>query len=168
MASSSSIQFGALGSVPTFDQKKYPDVYYDALLVRQAISILSRFVDLYTASTIIAVLSEDIPAGAVVNFYSVAGTITARKASALDGTKPGMGFSESNQTNGSVGSFRASGFCESMSGLVPGNYYYLSDSSPGNVTATAPTTAGHLVQGIGLALTSTTMVFRPAAPWKQL
>jgi hypothetical protein len=44
------------------------------------------------------------------------------------------------------------------SGLTANSVYYTSDGTAGTITATAPTTSGHFVQRIGMAL-STTVLF---------
>lgn len=47
------------------------------------------------------------------------------------------------------------------SGLTPGVTYFLSDTTPGAITATAPTTTGTLVERVGVAIDSSTIVIMP-------
>lgn len=44
-----------------------------------------------------------------------------------------------------------------VAGLTPGVVYFLSDATAGDVTDTAPTTAGSIVQQVGVALNATTI-----------
>lgn len=49
-------------------------------------------------------------------------------------------------------------------GLAPGAFYYVSQSTPGNITATPPT-GGQIIMPIGLALSNTIMLLcSPTAP----
>ena len=50
------------------------------------------------------------------------------------------------------------------SGLNPGNFYYLSNSSAGAITDTAPTTAGHYQTVIGEAGTAAQLVVKIEPP----
>jgi hypothetical protein len=51
-----------------------------------------------------------------------------------------------------------------LSSLTIGARYYLSGSTAGAITTTAPTTAGHIVQYIGYAISATELVFEPSDP----
>jgi len=50
-----------------------------------------------------------------------------------------------------------------LSGATPGNVF-LSASVPGGFTSTAPSTAGHVVQRLGVATSATTVNFEPSQP----
>lgn len=47
-------------------------------------------------------------------------------------------------------------------GLTAGAVYYVSDSSAGAITATKPTTSGHYIQRVGVALSSTQLLIQPS------
>jgi hypothetical protein len=49
-------------------------------------------------------------------------------------------------------------------GLTPGVYYYVSDATPGTLTKTAPTVAGHYVTAVGLSIDNETLVLNPQYP----
>jgi hypothetical protein len=116
------------------------------------------------ASTITVATSENLAAGDLVNLYSNAGTINARKAdaSAANAGKRAHGFVLAGVTapaNATV-YIGQSSVNSGVSGLTVGSEYYLS-STAGGVTTTSPTTAGHLVQSVGVARSATELVFNP-------
>lgn len=51
------------------------------------------------------------------------------------------------------------GYCETLSGLTPGTVYFLSNVTPGALTATEPTTVGHISKPLVIADTSTSGYF---------
>lgn len=55
----------------------------------------------------------------------------------------------------------ASGLITGLSGLTAGTVYFLSDSSAGAYTATAPSTAGYIVRPVLLAVTTTSAIYLP-------
>lgn len=117
------------------------------------------------ASTITVATSENLSAGDLVNLYSNSGTINARKADAstANAGKIAHGFVLAGTTspnNATVYIGQAS-VNSGVSGLTVGAEYFLSGSTAGGVTATAPTTAGHLLQRVGVARSATELVFNP-------
>lgn len=157
-----------LGAFPAIDEHKYPDIYSVFVQTFNAIRNLQQILDLYVSPLAAAITSEAIPAGAMVNFYSVAGVLIARNASAVDGTKPCHAFAGTSVGSGATGQFQTTGTNQLIGGLTPGTLYFLSDGSPGNITATMPTIAGHLVQAIGVAISDQMLIFNPSSNWKQL
>jgi hypothetical protein len=103
--------------------------------------------------------SEDIAAGAMVNIWDNAGIANIRNASAAVWTKPAHAFASGAVASGSIGQVVFTGQ-NTTSGLTPGTLY-LSPSTPGGVTSTAPTTPGQAVQIVGIAISATTMNFAP-------
>lgn len=105
------------------------------------------------AATVMAVTSEALAAGDVVNFHSVAGERRVRKANATDVTKPAHGFvlsavsigvsaevyTDGQNVAGALGSFVAADI---------GKTIFLSTSA-GLVTLTPPTANGNIVQPLG-------------------
>lgn len=106
------------------------------------------------------VTSESLIAGDFVNIYNVTGTPTARKADA-SADKPAHGYVLVGVTapaNATV--YIGKGKNNQLTGLVPGTRYFLSASSPGAATATAPAeTSGSITQILGFAASATELVF---------
>lgn len=117
------------------------------------------------ASTITVASSENLAAGDLVNLWNDSGTIKARKADASTASagKRAHGFvlaAVTSPANATVYIGQAS-INSGVSGLTVGSEYFLSGGTAGLVTATAPTTAGHLVQSVGVARSATELVFNP-------
>ena len=107
------------------------------------------------SNTKVLVASEALTAGDFVNFWSDSGTIKARKADASQGTtKKAFGYVKANVLINGDATVYFEGTNTSLIGLTPLSQYFLS-ATPGAVTATAPTTAGHIRQPLGNALSAT-------------
>lgn len=116
------------------------------------------------ADTRVAVASENLSAGDVVNLYNDAGTLKARKADATGGVaKKADGFVIAAVTSGANATVYFDGTITGLSGLTPGEIYYLSTTA-GAVTTTIPTTATHIAQSVGKALSATELSFEPGEP----
>ncbi|MCS6930560.1 MAG: hypothetical protein NZM43_13815, partial [Saprospiraceae bacterium] len=89
------------------------------------------------------------------------GNVRKADASAANAAKAAVGFVLSAVANGASATVYLEGNNDARSSLTVGALYFLSASSPGGVTTTAPTTAGHLVQALGRAINSTTIAFDP-------
>lgn len=96
-------------------------------------------------------------------YVSSAGSVDLAQADAA-GTKSVVGFVyDTSIATATTGSIQTDGVIEvadwtSIAGsatLTAGSKYYLSDSSPGEITSTAPTTSGNYVVPIGTALSTT-------------
>ncbi len=108
--------------------------------------------------------SESLSSGALVNIYDASGTATARNADATDATKPATGFVQAATTSPASATVYFPGqIVSGVSGLTAGASVFLSASTPGGVTTSAPSTAGNLVQQVGTALSTTSFVFQPMA-----
>jgi hypothetical protein len=93
--------------------------------------------------------------------YLNGSAINARKANATDNTKPAYGFVKAAVTSPNSGS--VTGLYEDnayVSSLTIGSVYYLSTTG-GAVTATAPSTAGNIVQQLGIASAATNLKAAP-------
>lgn len=102
---------------------------------------------------------ENLTAGDFINLFLSGGVIKARKADATTTGKPAHGFVLSNvvaPANATV--YGLSNTNTQLSGLVIGTDYYLS-TTPGAVTATAPTGVGNLSQYLGIANDTDELVF---------
>lgn len=101
------------------------------------------------------VATEALTAGDLVNVYNSTG-IKCRKADASTsaGGKRAHGFVLANVSSSGTALVYFSGQNTSVSGLTPGTTYVLSDTTPGGLLALAsgPTTAGHLLQVVGVAI----------------
>lgn len=108
--------------------------------------------------------SEALAAGDLVNIWSNAGVENVRKAdaSAANAGRIAHGFVLSAVSAGANASvFPFGGTVSGLTGLTPGAIYFLSNSTPGGRTTTPPSTAGHSVQVVGIALSATDLIFDP-------
>lgn len=117
------------------------------------------------ADTLTVLASEALTAGQLVNVYNNASTLNVRKAdaSAASAGKIANGFVLANVSSAANATVYRIGQNNQVTGLTPGPLF-LSDSTPGAVTSTAPTTSGHTVQKVGDAATATLMDFEPGPP----
>jgi hypothetical protein len=108
------------------------------------------------AETQSATATEALVAGDFVNIYDNAGTKSIRKADKSNGRRAD-GYVIAAVANAAVGTVYTDGMNTSRTGLTAGAIYYL--DTTGNVTLTPATTAGHLHQEIGKAVTTTALIF---------
>lgn len=106
--------------------------------------------------------SEDIGAGKLVNIHDVAGAFRIRLADASN-NRPAHGFVKVAVLNTAMGTVYFDSSDDVLSGLSPGEQF-LSESVPGGVTETAPTTPGSIVQKVGFAYSATAMNFQYTPP----
>lgn len=103
--------------------------------------------------------SENLLAGDFVNIYSNAGTANVRKADATSNAKPAHGFVLANVTSPAAAVvYFISNRNTAVSGLTVGSDYWLS-TTPGTVTATAPSSSGNIIQLLGRCVTATLLPF---------
>lgn len=113
------------------------------------------------ADTISVTASEALSDGDFVNLYSNTGAF-CRKADGSAAGKPADGFVlASVSSSGTATVYPIGTLNNHRSGMTPGARQYLSDTTPGAITATVPTTAGHVVQEIGVASSATEIIFKP-------
>lgn len=111
------------------------------------------------AEVIVRPSSENLTAGDFVNLYDNAGTVNVRKADATNNSKPAHGFVLAGVTspaNATV--YLISGTNTGVTGLTLGVDYFLS-TTPGGVTATAPSASGNIVQFLGRTALATSLPF---------
>lgn len=109
-------------------------------------------------NTMTITTSEALAAGDFVNLHNSTG-VKARKADASSSAKQAMGFVISSVSSGASATVYPLGSINTgVSGLTAGTEYWLS-TTPGGVVVVAsiPTTAGQLVQFLGVAISSTAM-----------
>lgn len=108
--------------------------------------------------------SENLTAGNFVNLYNNT-VINARKADATTSAKPAHGFVLANVTspaNATV--YGISNKNTAQSGMTIGARQYLATTA-GDRTETAPSTAGNIVQYLGIANAATSIVFSNENYW---
>jgi len=115
------------------------------------------------ANTGTATASEAIGARDLVNVYDDDGTTKVRKADASVSGKEANGFCPSAFAESATATIYYGGQITGLTGLTAGEYY-LSDDTPGGITLTPPSDAGHIVQAIGNAVSATALNFEPDRP----
>lgn len=102
--------------------------------------------------------SENLAGGDFINLWNDGGTVKARKANAsAEGTRA-MGFVLSSVVSPANALVYLEGRNTAKTGLTLAQQYWLSDSVPGDVTTTPPSTgAGKIVQLLGMAYSPTAM-----------
>ena len=112
----------------------------------------------------VLVASETLAVNDLVNIWNDAGTPKARKADATAEGKEVHGFVKAGVASAANASVYFEGRISGLAGLTAGARQYLSASSPGLMTDTAPNTAGNVVQFVGVAVSATEIDFEPADP----
>lgn len=111
------------------------------------------------AETVVAATSENLVAGDFVNLYLNGGVITLRKADSTTNTKPAHGFVTAGTTSPASATMFILGVSNgNVTGLTIGSRYFLDKTTPGGVTATPPAVAGNIVQEIGIATATTSIL----------
>lgn len=108
------------------------------------------------------ITSEALSAGHLINLYNSAGLRAQRADAAF--ARRAHGYVRAAFASGAVAEVYVSGFNDLLSGLVVGTTVYLSDTTPGTVTATPPTASGHIVQAIGIVTGVNEINFEPSEP----
>ncbi len=111
------------------------------------------------AEVIVVQAGEALSAGDVVNIYDDSGTKKARKASAVDATKPAHGYVDDSYTQGSNATVYTDGFLPGT-GFTVGSRYFLS-TTPGQVTTIPPSGSGNIIQAVGVAIAPDKIKFEP-------
>lgn len=102
--------------------------------------------------------SENLSAGDMVNIHLVSGNARVRRADASSDVKQAHGYVLASVTSGNNATVYFGNKLTGLSSLTIGSEYFLSASTPGAVTTTVPTTAGHIVQRIGVAYSATELL----------
>ena len=110
---------------------------------------------------ILLTASETLAAGNLISILNDGGVIKMRKA---DSNAPyaSDGYVLQAVTSGDLGYFYVDGVNDAVSGLTLGNQFL--SATAGATTTTAPTTAGNIVQSVGIALTSSKLLFQRGLP----
>lgn len=108
------------------------------------------------------IAAENLTANQLVNcFTDTDGVSKVRRADASVSYKPANAYVTASYSSGSAATVLTSGTVSGFSGLTTGMTVYLSDSTPGGIMTSAPTTYGHLSQVVGTAASATTINFMP-------
>lgn len=106
------------------------------------------------ADSVTLTTGEAVSAGDMV-YISAAGLVFKADASAA--AKAAMGFVIAGFLISTSATVYFDESNTGVTGLTVGSKYYLSGSTPGAVTTTAPTTSGYIVQEIGFATATTSL-----------
>jgi hypothetical protein len=115
----------------------------------------------FGTDTVTVTASEALSAGDFVNLWSSTG-IKARKADNTTAGKQAHGYVIAGVSNGASATVYMSGENTAVTGLTVGARQFL--SATGGHTETAPTTAGQVLQVLGVATSTTSISFAPATP----
>lgn len=107
--------------------------------------------------------SENLAAGDFVNVYNDTGTAKVRKADASAAGKYAHGFVLDAVTSGNAATVYFEGPNTQVTGATPGEVF-LSATTAGGFTSTAPTGTGKVVQKIGVATAATNINFEWLQP----
>jgi len=107
---------------------------------------------------------EDLSAGDAVHIVD-SGGLKVRKASANSSDQyPADGFIKDNCSSGSTVQVYFVGINSNVTGLSIGADVYLSDTTAGGYTTTAPNGTGELVQRVGVALSANSFIWQRSEP----
>lgn len=109
-------------------------------------------------TTVSATAGENLAEGDIVELYNNVGTLSVRKATAATWYKA-EGFVLDTITSGNAGTVYLTGTVTGLAGLTPGGKQFL--STTGDVIEAPATTSGYIIQEVGVALSATTILFRP-------
>lgn len=113
------------------------------------------------ADTVQITASEALSAGDYVNIWNSSGP-KCRKADATAAGKEAHGFVLAAVSNAATATIYLEGTNNQHSSLTAGNMYL--STTPGAATATPPSTAGNVIQRIGVAVSATQVSFEPDTP----
>jgi len=77
---------------------------------------------------------------------------------------PAIAVATATITNGTTGVYQIAGVLAGLSGLTAGSVYYLSQTTAGAMTTTAPSTVGQYVVRLGIAISTTEFLIRIERP----
>lgn len=101
---------------------------------------------------------EALAAGDFVNIFLNSSVRNARKADASNG-RQAHGFVTSSVASSGTATVILQGTNTALTGLTIGSRYFLSPSAAGTGTLTSPSSSGHKIQVLGIAVTATSINF---------
>lgn len=114
------------------------------------------------ADTAIIQASEALVAGDWVNIWNSAGSARVRKADAAAAGKDAHGFVLAAVANGANATVYFEGTNNQVTGQTAGQVYL--SATAGQGTATPPSSAGQVIQRIGIAISATAVNFERSQP----
>ena len=114
------------------------------------------------ADTASIIASEALSAGNFVNVWSDGGAFKVRKADAAVAGKRAHGFVLSAVSSGAAATVYFEGTNTGVTGMTPGDVFL--STTAGGVQASAPSSAGQVVQRLGVATSAASVNFEPANP----
>jgi len=108
--------------------------------------------------------SENLAAGDQINIWDNAGTTMVRKADASSAGMAANGFVMAAVISGANATIYFEGTNNQLTGMTGGARQFLSATTAGGITETAPTGAGEIVQIVGKAYSATEMSFEYTNP----
>lgn len=115
------------------------------------------------ADTSVIQASEALAAGDFVNIHDVTSNFRVRKADAATAGKEAHGFVLAAVASGANATVFFEGTNTQVTSQTPG-VKFLSASTPGAATGTAPSGTGNIVQRLGVATSATTINFEAQTP----
>jgi hypothetical protein len=109
----------------------------------------------FGADAVMMTASESLSAGDFVNVWNDAGAFKVRKADATVYGKQAMGFVSSSAAASTLVKVTFEGTNTAVTGATAGNLFL--STTAGGFTATAPTSAGNVVQKIGIGVSATSI-----------
>lgn len=113
------------------------------------------------AETLSIEASETLVAGDFINIWDDSSVAKVRKADATTSGKPAHGFVLVGVTAAQQAAVYTTGHNDQLSAMIGGTPMFLSEATPGAATSTPPSTAGNLVQYIGVAASTSLLPFEP-------
>lgn len=167
-----------VSALPEFSQKDYPELYVDAIKIRNGLKALQAGIDRTTGalpletaywksagvsqvmfarhSRVYAIATDVLTPGTLVNFHMVGTELSVRKAIATTAATLTDGFCTGTFAVGQMAEICLQGMCYNIGGLTTGTTYYTS-----NTAGLASSGAGTVAQRIGKAFGPTILYFRP-------
>lgn len=107
--------------------------------------------------------SENLAAGDFVNVHDVTGAARVRKADASN-ARQAHGFVLASVTSGQNAVVYFEGQNTALTSLTIGARYFLSASTAGQASTAVPTTAGHILQELGVAVSASALATEIESP----
>lgn len=157
MAGTTGLQYSALNTnLPASPNVTDPEVKEALRYIHTACQILQQAIS--DATRFVAKANVAITAGQYVTTTSISGECKVNLAMANDIATVAVAYAITDVAAGTWGVFILSGNNKNLTGLVPGDTYYLSRTVAGAVTNVKPTGVGQVIQTIGFALTSEQLI----------
>lgn len=156
------------GGVPinlqSFAQVSFTALAEDLLpvtLVAQAQEAAQQAEDVLAGVVTVAVTTEALAAKAFVNIFDNAGVPSVRNASAADPSRFANGFVNVSAVSGALATISVMGINRVATTGFNSGEVWLSNTTPGGFSASAPTSAGSILQPLGTLVQGVGIIFVP-------